>query len=147
MDRKLNKRQLTYCYYRARDFTIEQAMEKAGFTGKGNTARAVGSRLETNANIKERIECEVANIFDVSKIDLEYLVNKANEIAQNSLQDTNKLRAIEILAKLKGLWIDKQQVDASIITQEEEGILSKYITNRVSSLTPGLSQDNLTTSN
>ena len=148
---KLNKRQLAYCYHRARDKTIEVAMSMAGYTCIGDVARSVGSRLESNANIRERIEWEIANIFDVKKIDLEYLVNKANEIAQNSQQDTNKLRAIEILAKLKGLWIDKQQVGATIITQEEQSIIDKYISNRVSSLTPGLSQglipDNLNTSN
>jgi len=127
MANKLNKRQQAYCYYRARDYTIEQAMSKAGYTCKGDIARSVGSHLEQNSNITQEIERERLNIFDVKKIDLEYLTEKANEIAQNSKQDANKLRALEILAKLKGLWVDKAQIDTHEVANEEESMLEEYI--------------------
>ena len=119
MARKLNKRQLAYCYYRARGYTIEQSMSKAGYTCVGGSARATGSQLEQNPNIKSRIEYERLNIFDMNKINLEYLVEKASKIITDGEYEANKLRAIEIVAKLTGNWIDKQ-IDKVTFTSEEQ---------------------------
>jgi len=60
-------------------------------------------------------------------------------------------RMEELKGKYLAMFTDKKIVDAHIITQEDQSIIDKYISNRVSSLTPGLSQglipDNLNTSN
>lgn len=127
MAKKLNKRQLAYCYYKARNCTIEQAMEKAGYRCRGNSARAIGSELEKNPNISKQIEREITNIFDVKKINLEYLTEKANEIVLNPENQANKLRAIELLAKLTGNWVDKKHVDAEVTSKEDQAIIDKYM--------------------
>lgn len=111
MSKELNKRQLAYCYHRARDNSMEESMTKAGYTCVGGSARSVGSQLETNADITKQIDNERLNIFDTNKVNLEYLIEKTNEIALKSKHDSNRLRAIEILAKLKGLWVDRQDID------------------------------------
>ena len=107
MDRKLNKRQLAYCYWRARGSTQEQGIRKAGYTAKGKVVRALGARLETNENIKSQIETEKANIFDKNMITEEYILEGIKKIAETGKLEANKLRAWELLAKTKAMLTDK----------------------------------------
>lgn len=127
MSRKLNKRQLAYCYWRARDKTIEEAIIKAGYICVGGNARSVGSHLEDNSNIQERIEYERLNIFDRSMITEEYILEGLNKLALSAQNESVRTRAFELLGKYKAMFTDKQLVDATIITKEEQAILNKYI--------------------
>ena len=132
MARKLNQRQLTYCYYRAREHTIEESMIKAGYKGIGEVARAVGSRLETNANIQIQIETERANVFDKSKITDEYILKGLSEIAKNGKQEANRVRAWELLGKTLAMFTERTEIKGDMtLSPTQEKKIEEYITNRL----------------
>lgn len=81
-------------------------MNMAGYTCVGLAATSTGSRLESNANIKERIEHEIANIFDKNIITNEYILENLNSIAINGENESNRLRAIELLGKHLAMFTD-----------------------------------------
>ena len=107
MDRKLNKRQLAYCYWRARDKSIEEAMIKSGYTCRGGSARATGSQLEDNLNILSQIEKDRLNIFDRKCITEEYVLEKLRNLAENSHCDSDKIRATELLGKYLAMFTER----------------------------------------
>jgi len=139
MARKLNKRQLAYCYYRARNYTIEESMKKAGYKGIGEVARAVGSRLETNDNIKIQIETERANVFDKSKITDEYILEGLNKIAKEGKQEANKVRAWELLGKYLAMFTDKTEHSGTIEHTQAEKEEYNRLRNRINDTIPLLS--------
>ena len=107
MTKKLNKRQLTYCYWRARDFSQEESRLKAGYKAKGTAARSLGSRLEKNVNVIVQIEKEKVNIFDRQMITEEYVLEGLRKIAENGQQEANKVAAFQLLGKYLAMFTDK----------------------------------------
>lgn len=120
MARKLNKRQLAYCYYRARDNTIEQSMSKSGYTCKGGSARATGSQLEDNPNIQHRIEHERLNIFDKTMITEEYVLNNLKTLAEESKWPGDRIRANELLGKYLAMFTDKVKSEGTLTMTDKE---------------------------
>jgi hypothetical protein len=133
--RKLNKRQLAYCYWRARDCSMEEAMIKAGYRCKGVSARNVGVKLEKNAYIVEQIEKERLTIFDSSKITTEYVLEGLNNLAQNAVKEDTRVRAFELLGKYLAMFKDKLQVSGNITYTPEEQSEISAIKNRMVAIT------------
>jgi len=107
---KLNKRELAYCYWRARDNTMEEAMPKAGYKCRGDNARSWGSRLEKKPNIQEEIQKEKLNIFDKSCITVEYVLGNLKHLAEVARNEADKIRATELLGKYLAMFTEKQEV-------------------------------------
>ncbi len=127
LNTKLNKRQLTYCYWRARSNTIEESMVKAGFTCKGASARSWGSQLEDKLNIKERIEQERLNIFNKAMITEEYVLKGLKDIAEQGKQEANKVMAFQLLGKYLAMFTDKTE-NKTTITEERKAELLGFVT-------------------
>ena len=131
MARKLNKRQATYCYYRARDYTIEESLSKAGYKIRGANARSLGSHMETKDNIRQYIDKERLNIFDKSKITEEYILEGLRTLSRDANHDSDKIRSFELLGKYLALWKDvsNSKVDMNVSDErrkEIEGLIARY---------------------
>ena len=111
MAKKLNPKQLAYCRARAKGLTMEISMTKAGYICVGMTARSIGSRLETNANIREQIEQEKANLFNIHHINPEWVIKALCDIARNGELESNKVRAIELIGKTLAMFISREQIE------------------------------------
>jgi phage terminase small subunit len=121
----LNKRQEAYCYWRARAFSMEESMPKAGYRCRGVSARNVGSKLEENVYIRERIERERLTIFDKNSITEEYILEGLKKIAEQGEQEANRVRAFELLGKTRAMFTDKQLQVKDISSQERQERIDK----------------------
>lgn len=88
---------------------MEQSMMKSGYRCKGVSARNTGHNLEEKTYIKQQIERERLTIFDKSKITPEYVLEGLNKIAQEGEQESNKVRAYELIGKYMAMFIDKKE--------------------------------------
>ena len=127
-ERKLNKRELAYCSWRARDNSMEVSMVKAGYTCKGASARSWGSQLETRLNIQAQIQKNRLNIFDKKLITEEYVLESLKNLAETSVHESDRIRAIELLGKYLSMFTDKIETNFLDDKDKEE------IRNRLPSL-------------
>ena len=64
--------------------------------------------------------------------DMKARFNLASELTLAAKDFTNYLRSNEDIARMQAQFTDKQQIDANIVTKEENNLLSKYLpANRV----------------
>lgn len=106
--KELNKRQKAYCYYRARNNTMEVSMTKAGYTCRGLSARNTGVKLEKNAYIQIQIEKERLTIFDKSKVTEESILENLTNISLYGEVEANRVRATELLGKYLAMFKEHQ---------------------------------------
>ena len=118
---KLNTRQKAFCeYYVACGNATESAI-KAGYSEK--TARSIGQRLLTNVDIKKYIK-ELQEKAKESRILtarekrewLSEVIKNGNE----KLQD--RLKALDILNKMDGEYIEKMQLSGQLNTNPFSGL-------------------------
>ena len=103
-----------------------QSLKDAGYT------EATAHQSSSIPIVKHCIE-EIAKDFDKAKITPEYVLAGLNKEAQEAKNSADRIKAYELLGKYLALFTDKQQVDANIITKQEQSIIDKYIhTNRLS---------------
>lgn len=118
--RRMSERQKAFSDYYIETLNQTEAAKRAGYSEK--TARSIGSENLTKPNIKEYIDLrlaqmEEARVASASEV-LEYLtrVMRGEEKDQfdmdASLQDRTK--AAELLGKRYRLFIDKQEIEATI---------------------------------
>ena len=136
MARKLNKRQLVYCYWRARDCSMEEAMIKAGYTCKGGSARSWGSQMENNLNIISEIDKQRLNIFDSNTITVDYVLAGLNNLAQTAVKEDTRVRAFELLGKYLAMFKDKLQVTGNMTFTDTEIAEYSGLKDRLGILTP-----------
>ncbi len=116
----MSERQKAFSDYYIETLNQTEAAKRAGYSEK--TARSIGSENLTKPNIKEYIDLrlaqmEEARVASASEV-LEYLtrVMRGEEKDQfdmdASLQDRTK--AAELLGKRYRLFIDKQEIEATI---------------------------------
>ena len=118
---KLNARQKAFCeYYVASGYATESAI-KAGYSEK--TARSIGQRLLTNVDIKKYIK-ELQEKAKESRILtarekrewLSEVIKNGNE----KLQD--RLKALDILNKMDGDYVEKLQLSGQLNTNPFSGL-------------------------
>ena len=90
---------------------------KAGYSEK--TAKSIGQRLLTNVDIKKRIEelsQKIANNnIMTAKERQEYLTKLINS---EDVKVSNKLKALDILNKMTGEYIQKLEVNGNVKTND-----------------------------
>lgn len=129
MARKLTQKEKSYIYWRARGYTQDACMYKAGYKVKNrNVASALASKMENKVKIGEAIELEKVSIFDKNSITDEFVLGALRKIATNGKQEANKVRSLELLGKYLQMFKETSINihNANVISQEERNILSRY---------------------
>ena len=118
---KLNARQKAFCEYYVASGNATESAIKAGYSEK--TARSIGQRLLTNVDIKKYIK-ELQEKAKESRILtakekrewLSEVIKNGNE----KLQD--RLKALDILNKMDGDYVEKLQLSGQLNTNPFSGL-------------------------
>lgn len=88
---------------------------------------------------------EVIAELKASEVTVELVIKRLNEdreLARNKGDIATMTRVDELLGKYLAMFTDKQQVNANILTQEEQSILNKYISSSRINKTMGAGEGN-----
>lgn len=110
-----NVRQEAFAQHIARGTTQTEAAKLAGYSEK--SARIQGSQLLTNPNIRSRID-ELRNrasekTTDAIAISKGWVLEKLRENAESGMaegQRTPAIRALELIGKELGMFVDRKQI-------------------------------------
>ena len=111
----MNKKQQTFADEYLLDLNGKQAAIRAGYSPK--TAESQASRLLTNAKVAEYIAKAQQERSKRLQIDADWIVEKlvgnhARAMELDELGHSNK--AIELLGKTNGAFVDKMEIDQAI---------------------------------
>ena len=109
-DKKLNKRHYLFARYVARGDDVVDAYKKAypKATSDDYIRNETTSLLKTE-NIKKMINEEIKEILDEEGATPKYLIRGYKQVADISEKDTDRLRALDSLAKISGLFDTQKQ--------------------------------------
>ena|SRR3990167_2838151 len=79
-DCPLNRKQLRFCQEYLKDANATQAAIRAGYSQK--TAKAIGSRLLTKVDVKEKVQDELEDLG----IDARYILSSIKELGERCMQ-------------------------------------------------------------
>ena len=113
----MNERQEKFCLAYVKSGNASQAYKEAGYVTKGAAARINASRLLTKDNIKKRIAELNENIKTSEIAKAEELQITLTRIMRGELKEEDdspatlaiKLKAIDQLAKMQGLYLDRKE--------------------------------------
>lgn len=118
---KLNARQKAFCEYYVASGNATESAIKAGYSEK--TARSIGQRLLTNVDIKKYIE-ELREKTKTSRImtaiERREFLTEVIKNGNEKLQD--RLKALDILNKMDGEYIEKMQLSGQLNTNPFSGL-------------------------
>lgn len=106
----LTDKQQAFCREYIKDFNATQAAIRAGYSKK--TAYSQGQRLLKNVVVKVEIGRLLAEIEAVSTVEIAEIVQELRKLAFSGtsyLNNTDKLRALELLGRYKAMFTDKYQ--------------------------------------
>ena len=116
--KKLNKEQKLFCYfYIVEDYSMRDAY-KAAYPGCGSDAQASAnaSRLYSKPHIKAYCNMLLEDMSKSVELNAKTIVNGFMQIAfGDDSTDANKLKALENLAKIKGLFKEEKTVTHQVI--------------------------------
>lgn len=116
--KKLNKEQKLFCYfYIVEDYSMRDAY-KAAYPSCGSDAQASAnaSRLYSKPHIKAYCDMLLEDMSKSVELNAKTIVNGFMQIAFSSdSTDANKLKALENLAKIKGLYKEEKTVTHQVI--------------------------------
>ena len=124
---KLNARQKSFCEFYVASGNATESAIKAGYSEK--TARSIGQRLLTNVDIKKYIK-ELQEKAKESRILtarekrewLSEVIKNGNEKLQN------RLKALDILNKMDGDYVEKVQLSGEVKTSNPfEGLTTEEL--------------------
>ena len=100
------------------NFNVGKSMRENGFT-------KAGSRAGNNyARLRKHIE-EAFNLKDITE---DWIIDRIQrEVNKDNNKSSDKLKALELLAKWKALLTDKHQTDLKVVSEEEKSILDRFI--------------------
>ena len=119
LTKKLNKEQKLFCYlYIVEDYTMKDAYKmaypNAGDNDKQISANA--SRLYSKPHIKEYCNYLLDDMSKSVELNAKTIINGFMSIAfGDDSSDANKLKALENLAKIKGLFKEEKTVTHQVI--------------------------------
>lgn len=114
---KLNARQKSFCEYYVASGNATDAAIKAGY--KEKNARFIGSENLTKANIKKYIE-ELQEKAKGNRImtAIERREFLTSMIKDGAVKDTDRLKALDILNKMDGEYIQKLEVKGELKSED-----------------------------
>ena len=116
--KKLNKEQKLFCYlYIVEDYSMRDAYKMAyPNCGSDAQASANASRLYAKPHIKEYCNMLLEDLSKSVELNAKTIVNGFMQIAfGEDSTDANKLKALENLAKMKGLFKEEKTVTHQVI--------------------------------
>lgn len=116
--KKLNKEQKLFCYYYIVDDKSMKDAYKLAYPNCGSDAQASAnaSRLYAKPHIKEYCNMLLEDLSKSVELNAKTIVNGFMQIAfGDDSTDANKLKALENLAKMKGLFKEEKTVTHQVI--------------------------------
>ena len=116
--KKLNKEQKLFCYYYIVDDKSMKDAYKLAYPNCGSDAQASAnaSRLYAKPHIKEYCNMLLEDLSKSVELNAKTIVNGFMQIAfGEDSTDANKLKALENLAKMKGLFKEEKTVTHQVI--------------------------------
>ena len=117
--KKLTPRQKRFCEEYVKDYNGAQSAMRAGFSPKTSKEQAV--RLLSNINLKgyiNTLEVERANRAEIDEVEIiKDLKAIKNDIKK---KDADRLKALELLSKFKGMDKTKQDTNIKIVVSIDE---------------------------
>ncbi len=117
----LTPRQLAFCKEYIIDHVAKAAAIRAGYSP--HTAGPISTNLMRYRSINRLIELYTqSNAQRITTVDADYIINKIVEIVTTANRDGDKLRGLELLARAKGLFIERTEItgrDGEAIRIEE----------------------------
>ena len=116
--KKLNKEQKLFCYYYIVDDKSMKDAYKLAYPNCGSDAQASAnaSRLYSKSHIKEYCNMLLEDLSKSVELNAKTIVNGFMQIAfGDDSTDANKLKALENLAKMKGLFKEEKTVTHQVI--------------------------------
>jgi len=101
-DKTLTQKQKRFCDEYVIDLNAKQAAIRAGYSEKG--AKENASRMLTYANVKEEVKKLQSEVGIRNEITADFVLNGIKDIALDGEQETNRLRAFEMLGKYAGIY-------------------------------------------
>ena len=98
-----------------------EAAKIAGYKGNRNTLDATASRMLRNDKIRARLDELAKEVKKVAIVDRKRRVELLSEFAQDeSMSARNRMKAMELLGKMSGDFIERRQVDVTQRQAKEE---------------------------
>ena len=116
--KKLNKEQKLFCYYYIVDDKSMKAAYKLAYPNCGSDAQASAnaSRLYAKPHVKEYCNMLLEDLSKSVELNAKTIGNGFMQIAfGDDSTDANKLKALENLAKMKGLFKEEKTVTHQVI--------------------------------
>lgn len=121
--RELSLQRKDFCRHLvANGFNATLAAKLAKYKGNHATLAATGSRLLRIDKVQAEINRLLADIEELSTVEVEEIVQELRKLAFNRavlLSNTDKLRALELLGRYKAMFTDKYQ-DTSRTDQQRQ---------------------------
>ena len=123
---KLNARQKSFCEFYVASGNATESAIKAGYSEK--TARSIGQRLLTNVDIKKHIKefqekAKTSRIM--TAIERREFLTEVIKNGNEKVQD--RLKALDILNKMDGEYIEKMQLSGQVNTNPLSGLTTKEL--------------------
>lgn len=114
----MTERQEKFCLEMARCGNAAQAYKAAGYKPRSNKgAAAAAARLLTFDSIKVRLDELREQMADEKIMDAKERKIRLSEIAKHrATKDENVIKAIDVLNKMDGLYIQKTELSGSVQT-------------------------------
>ena len=111
-DTLLNDRQQQFCVEYLIDLNATQAYIRAyGEDIDSNSAKAMGSKLLTNLNVKKYINDLIDSYGSNCDITVAEIVNGLKDIATDATaRHSDKIKAYDLLAKYKGMLVEHRDI-------------------------------------
>lgn len=117
----LQPRQRMFCREYIIDFNRTAAAIRAGYSPK--TAGTVSYNLMQYRGVRKLIDIYTASkAQQVTTIDADYIIRQIVDIVESAQKDSDKLRGLELLARHKGMFIERTEIsgrDGEAIKIEE----------------------------
>lgn len=115
--KRVSHREMMFARYVASGDDIVDSYMKAFPTENKKYAELQSKRLLTSQRIRKMIKEEVQNALDNVGVSPEYLIERFKDIADISERDSDKLRSLEMLAKISGLFsVDNNKEQLTVWT-------------------------------
>ena len=112
-NKKASPREIMFVRYVAEGMNIVQSYKKAFPTNNTKYAQHQSKQLMSTTRIQNMIKEEVQQALNGVGVTPEYLIERFKDIADLSERDTDKLRSLESLAKIAGIFdsnTDREQL-------------------------------------
>lgn len=139
MERELNRQQRLFCYEYLIDFNAKAAAERAGYSKR--SSETLGLELLRKTHVKQHIESIQKARESISKVKAEHVEDEIRKIAMMNPEDfvmaygkgfimtiNHKLKALEMLCRIKGMFNDKLELTFKGMTREQiKNMLQEWV--------------------